>query len=191
VSSAPDRHLATALLVATVALACRPGQPSADAGCGPSNGTLVAGAAAPGLTGRYRLILVATAGPRSGRRVEGGLRLDRDSTARSGSETLVAALAGATDIALDSVGALRAGDAGSMDPARPGVLVFASVPGAPPRILIRLGSEANRQDQQPFESAYTVLDVLAVNGEGFAGRWRSGVTDTQAQGYFCARRVPR
>ena len=97
-------------------------------------------------------------------------------------------LIGTADVALDSVGALVVGDAASTDPTRPGVIVFGSAPGDAPRILMRLGSEANRRDQQPFDSGYTVLDVRAVNTDGFAGPWRSGVVETEAEGYFCARR---
>ncbi len=70
----------------------------------------------------------------------------------------------------------------------PGVIVIERV-GEPKRILLRLGSEANRRDLQRFDGGYTVLDVRTLSDNAFGGSWRSGVTRNQAEGYFCAVRV--
>lgn len=152
--------------------------------CEPSASTsLPAGASVATLAGRYRLALAATSGPGSGSRVEGELTL-----APAPGE-MVAALVGRASVAVESVGALKLGDLGSSDPMRPGVLVFEQAGDGPRRILLRLGSEANRRDMQPFESGYTVLEVREMTDDGFRGSWRSGVRETEAEGYFCAART--
>ncbi len=156
---------------------CEPPKPGALA-------PLPAGVSAERLVGWYRLTLVATSGPDSGSRVEGELTLA--SASRDANPVSPAALVGTAKVSLERVGALDVGDPGSTDPMRPGVLVFDLTSGNSPRILLRLGSEANRRDQQPFESAYTVLEVRQASASGFAGSWKSGVTGTVAEGYFCA-----
>ncbi len=147
-------------------------------------------ASAAELAGRYQLTMVATSGPLGERRATGSLSLtapDQALAERAAANALPVVLAGAAQLAVDSLGAARTGDLGSTDPMRPGVLVLKQG-GPSPRFLLRLGSESNRQDQQPFEAAYLVLEVGAADSLGFYGTWRSGVTATVAQGYFCARR---
>ena len=53
----------------------------------------------------------------------------------------------------------------------PGVLVI----DGPERLMLRVGSEANRKDVRRFDGAYTALQVQQVTDKGFAGTWRSGV----------------
>lgn len=187
-SGTSDRTLRLgALLVGTVlgcggyrsnpaAVPCEPPKPGALA-------PLPAGVSAERLAGRYRLTLVATSGPDSGSRVQGDLTLASGSREAG---PVSPALVGTARIAVERVGAVETGDLGSTDPMRPGVMVFHKTTGDSAWIMLRLGSESNRQDQQAFESAYTVLDVRQVSESGFAGSWKSGVTGTVAEGYFCA-----
>lgn len=135
--------------------------------------------------------MVATSGPLGERRARGSLFLAAPQPAlaeRAAASALPVVLAGTAQLPVDSLGAANTGDLASTDPMRPGVLVLEQG-GAPPRFLLRLGSESNRQDQQPFEAAYLVLEVNGADSAGFYGSWRSGVAATTAQGYFCARRL--
>lgn len=160
----------------------------APAPCEPVPGATLSTGVSPGsLAGRYRLILVATSGADSGASVEGDLTLAP--IAQEGRYPATAVLVGTANIALQAVGAPDVGDPASTDPMRPGVLVFHRTAGASASIMLRLGAESNRQDQQAFEGAYAVLEVAAVGSGSFSGRWRSGVTETRAQGYFCAVRI--
>lgn len=128
--------------------------------------------AASPLAGAYRLTMVATSGPRTGRSATGTLALD--------------AHVGHASMALDSVGATAAGDIGSRDPNRPGVMLVSppNDPSASP--MLRFGADANRTDLRPFDGAYLVLTVDFASAPGFAGRWRSGVGTVLSGGYFCA-----
>ena len=85
---------------------------------------------------------------------------------------------------VEPVGALRPGDLSSRDPEAPGVLVLQE----DGRLLLRLGSEANRRGVLRFDGGYTVLRVARATAAGFAGTWSSGLLDVQAAGEFCARR---
>ncbi len=70
-------------------------------------------------------------------------------------------------------------------PDAPGVLVIES----PGRVMLRLGSEANRTGVRRYDGAYTALQVQQVTDKGFAGSWQSGVAAEQSGGHFCAKRV--
>ncbi|GIW53443.1 MAG: hypothetical protein KatS3mg081_2798 [Gemmatimonadales bacterium] len=159
--------------------------------CAPVSTGERAPASASELAGRYELTMVATSGPLGERRAVGVLSLAAPEQAlaeRAAANSVPVVLAGTAQLPVDSLGAANTGDLASTDPMKPGVVVL-DQPGTSPRFLIRLGSESNRQDQQPFEAAYLVLEVAAADRSGFYGSWRSGVTATTAQGYFCARRL--
>lgn len=135
--------------------------------------------------------MVATGGPRTGSRAHGSLALNlipRDARPDPQPGGMAPVVSGTAEVALDSIGALLRGTLASADPKQPGVLVFERAGEGQRQILLRLGSEANRQDVQPFESGYTVMEVTEVREGSFYGTWRSGVTTTQADGYFCAAR---
>lgn len=138
------------------------------------------------------MTLVATTGVMVNTEVSGMIELTaapeqlRESASRPGA---AAALMGTASIPVDELGGEQPGDLSSTDPMRPGVLGLERS-GPSPRILLRLGSEANRQDMQAFEGSYFVLEVTSLDATGFSGTWRSGVTETVASGYFCAERVP-
>jgi hypothetical protein len=144
------------------------------------------------LAGRYQLRLVATLGPATGAQAEGALWLEsfvegeRDRPDAGQRRVLF----GSATVALDRVGAAAPGTTESDDPTRPGVLVLEERTAAGSRILLRLGADANRPDLQPFESRYVVLEVVAAHATGFRGRWRSGLMETEAEGYYCAWRDP-
>lgn len=128
------------------------------------------------LDGEYRLTMVATSGARSGSATTGSL------TFRG--------RAGSASIPLDSVGAVAAGDIGSRDPNRPGVLlVSSSRDSSDGKPMLRFGANANRSDIRAFDSAYLILMVDVADPAGFAGRWRSGVDASHSGGYYCADRV--
>jgi hypothetical protein len=126
------------------------------------------------LVGEYHLTMVATRGARQGSSTMGSLALDGH--------------AGSASIALDSVGAIAAGDIRSRDPNRPGVMLVrspndSSAAGVP---MLRFGSDANRPDLRAFDSAYLILLVDVATAAGFSGRWRSGLDTILSSGYFCA-----
>jgi len=127
--------------------------------------------------GNYRLTMLATSGTRTGSSATGTLAFDGH--------------AGHASIALASVGAVAAGDIGSRDPDRPGVLLIRSpndsgAAGAP---MLRFGADANRSDIRAFDGAYLIMLVDAVTEAGFSGRWRSGVGTAVSGGYYCAHRT--
>jgi hypothetical protein len=129
------------------------------------------------LAGEFRLTMIATGGARTGRSATGLLTFD--------------GRIGHASIALDSVGAIAAGDIGSRDPNRPGVLLVPapndSASAAGP--MLRFGADANRTDIRAFDSAYLILLVDAITTAGFSGRWRSGVGTQLSSGHFCADRI--
>ncbi len=167
-----------------------------NAACGPTTDTLLADASAAGLAGEYRITSVATAGPAVGDTARGTLSLQpyaeemQQMPGAGGAvdPNFVAPVFGALNVDITRLGAVRLGALGSVDPDMPGVIVIERV-GEPKRILLRLGSEANRRDLQRFDGGYTVLEVQTLLDDSFAGSWRSGVTRTQAEGFFCAVRV--
>ncbi len=167
-----------------------------NAPCVPTTDTLRADASAAGLAGEYRVTIVATTGPAVGDTARGTLSLQPyaeemqqvPGVGGAVDPNFVAPVFGALDVDITRLGAVRLGALGSVDPNMPGVIVIERV-GEPKRILLRLGSEANRRDLQRFDGGYTVLEVQTLSDDSFAGSWRSGVTRTQAEGFFCAVRV--
>lgn len=156
--------------------------------CQPAEGVLAAGATLAGAAGAYRLILVGQQARGKTRTVSGSLVLMPSAFDPGAFKPASNPLSGAAYINLRAVGAFPAGDPGSKDPEAPGVLVLESREGGAPRILLRLGADANRQDSPLFDGGYTVLDVRQISARGFAGEWRSGANGHSASGHFCARR---
>jgi hypothetical protein len=172
--------------------------PAADT-CAAPTGELPHSATGAGLGGRYRLRLVATAGPRSGQAVDAHLRLIpladslqvpapmlgvQDTTTRY-------PLAGSTDLDPELVGGVRTGDNASADPTAPGVLVIERRPSAadaPASVMLRLGALANRRGLVRFDGGYFALTIQRIDADGFAGTWSSGTGRQAAAGYFCAER---
>jgi hypothetical protein len=145
------------------------------------------------LGGEYHVRLVASAGAKRGGTTEGRLQLlPQDSAYRSldladgsSSPTHTLPLYGTAVMDFAAVGAVTPGDPGSDDPASPGVLVIQS-PGG---VMLRIGSEANRRGVRRFDGAFTVLQVVEVTDQGFAGTWRSGLGSDESAGHFCAHRA--
>jgi hypothetical protein len=179
------------LLASAALLGCGPRQVAAGPEhCRPSTASPSAAAAAA-LVGDYRVRLVATSGPRRDSSTDGRIDLQ---PVPAGTEARGPrfALRGTSDLRLEEVGAPPA-DVASQDPMRPGVVVF-ELPareGAPgsPRIMLRLGAEANRRDVVRIEGASTVLRVREVLDSGFVGEWTSFSPLAGAEGYFCAWRA--
>lgn len=153
-----------------------------------------------GLAGVYELTMTASTGDRAGRSVTGRLELrasaDERRTMRDidGSEApdVEVPYFGATDVPLDSVGAMRLGETWLFDERAPGVLFLSRVDGTSGSVVsatVRLGAQANDRDRVRFDGGYTVLRVLHRVGGDFFGHWESGVTSVQAGGHFCAFRV--
>ena len=170
--------------------ACGPRPAAADPqSCGPTAASLAPGATAGALEGRYRVRLVATSGPRSSGAADGMLVLTRTDTADPQPRHRHV-LVGHGDLRVEDVGG-PALDVGSTDGARPGVVGF-DLPPLPdstaPRVLLRLGALANRQDVARIEGPYAVLRVREIREDGFAGDWTGGAPLPTAEGYFCAWR---
>ena len=101
-------------------------------------------------------------------------------------------LYGGAELALDSVGAIAAGDIARAEAAAPGVLVMEwqrATPEPAPQITLRFGADANRGGPRRFDGPYLALQVAASERDRFAGIWNSGGGEERAGGYFCAQRV--
>jgi hypothetical protein len=167
--------------------------------CAPIEAELSASASADGLAGQYELRMVATSGNNTGSSADGRLELVAHDNAmrrltlpgQSADTTNSVPLYGNAEIDLAAVGAKHSGDLASMDPSRPGVVVFqSSAPSvAGSRIVLRLGSEANRRDVLRFDGAFTVLRVKQISADGFAGAWESGAPLPESGGHFCAKKA--
>lgn len=161
--------------------------------CAPVTATTDSTMDAGGLGGEFRVRLVASSGARRGETTGGRLQLmPQDSANRrlqlpdgSSSATYTLPFYGTAAIDFAAVGAVIPGDPESGDPESPGVLVIES----PGRVLLRVGSDANRRGVRRFDGAYTVLQVQQVTDQGFAGTWRSGLGPDQSGGHFCATRT--
>jgi len=177
------------LLLLAAGCRSRPAE-AAPESCAPSTAALHPSLPAVSLAGAYRVRLVATAGPRRDSSTEGRLELVAPAEPDSGSRR--PALVGTGNLRLEEIGAPSA-DLDSRDPDRPGVVVFDLPPSADttnaPRVLLRLGAEANRRDVVRLEGASTVLRVREVRPDGFIGDWTAHAPLPVAEGYFCAWRV--
>jgi hypothetical protein len=175
------RRTARAIGLVGAAFGCAPPGGAVPDPCHLVTYALDAGASARDLAGAFAVTLVAASGDSAGRTTTG--RLDLSPGSRPD-----AVLIGAADLAVESVGAVRLGDLAASADSAPGVLVMQSG-GDRPTILLRLGSEANAVGVIRFDGGYTVLEVLRIDENGFAGSWRSGVTSNTATGHFCAQRI--
>lgn len=194
----PALVLAAALGLSGWTLASCAGRVPAPAAvaCEPVTGELAAGARAATLNGEFRLSLTASSGPRTGRSTTGTLRLFPFGT-RPVPVPLAPGTAyplfGGARLTLEEVGALSPGDITGEDPSAPGVLAIewrrADAPAGRNEITLRLGTDANHGDRLRFDGAFMALNVTSIAPDRFAGRWRSGGGDQQAEGYFCAERV--
>lgn len=138
------------------------------------------------LEGAFLLQMSAEEGPQAETTAEGTLTLLRRDSAS-------VPFYGWTSIDLESIGAHRLGDLASRDPSAPGVLVLTGpvTDGATvaPAVVLRLGSQANREEIVRFDGAFTALYVRWIEENGFGGNWASGVRGPEATGEFCAMRV--
>ena len=185
--------------------AVRAGEASTDTtvtgrACAAPADSLGPGASLDGWMGEYSLRLVGQASAGATRSVHGELVLHEQPAglrhfSGSGGDPIPGVLIplfGTTDVDVEAVGAVRVGDLSSADPAAPGVLVIEDDSGRRPNILLRFGSEANRQDVVRFDGGFMVLEVRELRDDGFRGTWNSGVAGVQTRGHFCAeRRTPR
>jgi hypothetical protein len=183
-----------AALAATLACSPRPataGPQSCAPGSAASGAPPSAGVSAASLAGDYRLRLVATSGPRRDSSADGTLSLAAPAAPADTSRRRPV-LFGAGDLRLEEVGAAAA-DVASRDPMRPGVVVFdlgaRAQEDSAPRIMLRLGAGANRQDVVQLEGASTVLRVREMRDDGFTGEWTANAPLPVAEGYFCAWRA--
>ncbi len=162
--------------------------------------TLPFSIAAEALAGEYRLRMVARGTALPGASAVGKLSLvvqDPGARQRPGpfgvTDTIHRyPLIGAAELDFAAVGAVTPGGAASLDPAAPGVLAIerpGAGPGAPDRLILRLGHEVNRTDRVPFDGGYTVLRLQRADARGMAGDWESGAPLPRASGYFCAERI--
>lgn len=168
--------------------------------CAPVASELPPESSLENVPGEYQLKLVATSGTKTGSVVDGTLKLQPQTGDQRyrlrimgvPDSSVVHPLYGAADVDLQAVDAVLVGSISSTDPIAPGVLVIEQHEraGQRPRadIVLRLGSEANRQGRQRVDGGYTALHVREVSPSGFSGSWASGVMRERAAGYFCAVR---
>lgn len=161
---------------------------SFESNCNPVSSSLSEAATLLNRQGHYRLTLVEVIGDVPKREAKGSLTLRRHLQDLNSLDGVSTPLYGYTSIDLQSVGAHRVGDPNSRNPQAPGVLVLESDRAGRRVITMRIGSEANRSDSVRYDGAYTVLEVLRICENGFAGQWRSGLRFSRTTGYFCARK---
>lgn len=186
-----------ALALAMMPLACAGRGRSGATGdaCRPVEGPFVASTPWDSLAGSWRLTLVAGSGSMNGRSVEGALTLQALDSAlrrvdRPGPTIVTVPIIGASDIALEDVGAVRLGDVRSTDPLQPGVAIWASLgPDSSVSAVMRIGQEAIRSNLVKFDGGYTALFLRQVSVNAMRGGWASGVATEAVSGYFCAERV--
>lgn len=164
-----------------------------DSVCLPVEGRLDAAADTRDMVGRFAFTMIATGGARTGQSVSGVLTLQPQDSALVAAEGAMQPLRGTTDVALDSVAAVRMGDLAADDPAAAGVGVYEQrAPDGTPTVVVRLGSGSNARGLRPFDAGHTTLYVQRITRDGFAGGWASSAGSTypmrHAQGYFCAVR---
>ena len=161
--------------------------------CAPIEADLATDVGPELLEGEFRVQFVAPTASGSDRVAAGTLKLfPNEVSPRPGDTTFAYPFFGTLDADLAAVGATAPGDIGSLDPMQPGVLVIQRLADSPPRpgrLLLRLGSLANRRDVVRFDGGYTALRVRELNADGFAGNWESGAPMPTARGHFCATRV--
>jgi len=168
--------------------------------CQPVTETLPFSIAAASLAGEYRFRMVARGAASPGASAIGKLSLvvqDPEARQRPGpfgvTDTIHRyPLIGAAELDFAAVGAVTPGGAASLDPAAPGVLAIerpGAEPGAPDRLILRLGTDANRTERVPFDGGYTVLRLRRADTREIAGDWESGAPLPRASGYFCAERI--
>jgi hypothetical protein len=168
-------------------------------------------------TGQYTLTIVATAGPSDGASVRGSLWLESATAARDSavapsgghavSDTARIPLYGATDVDLAGVSASPLGgvaDAApsphSLDPRRPGVLVWRRVDSARVEATWRLYIATTDNDRRacdhggacddrvPTDGPGVALEIHKLDVNGFAGNWRL-IAAGPVHGYFCVAPV--
>ena len=108
--------------------------------------------------------------------------LPNEASPRPGDTAYAYPFFGTLDADLISIGATAPGDIGSLDPMQPGVLVIerlADTSSKPGRILLRLGSLANRRDVVRFDGGYTVLRVRELDADGIRGELGERVADAE------------
>ena len=120
------RLVALPLALAACVARGRPPAPAADAVCRPVDAASLALAPWDSLVGTWHITVVATRGPLAGRVVEGTVTLQAEDAAlrrvnRPGPNRVSVPVVGATDLAVEEVGAVRMGDLRSTDLRRPGV----------------------------------------------------------------------
>ncbi len=201
-------HRLIGLVITAVALqacAARQGGDGAQAGaeeCVPvADATALGAGAAARLEGVFRLHMMGTSEGYADRSVSGTLELHaHDSSMYAMSlpggipvPDAFTPLYGTLDAAVEEVGGIRVGEAMSLDPTKPGVLVIeqsaTSAAGKATTVTLRVGSEANRRDRVRFDGGFLALHVHEITLEGFAGSWVSGLRGADRVGYFCAFRV--
>jgi len=152
-----------------------------------------------GLTGQWRLTVVADQGEGAPARQDVVLTLrahDLGMQVVQGMDgpprpDASAPLYGFTDLDVEALGGLPTRGLDSEDPAAPGVGVYETRQAgdiAPPSIILRLGPEANRRESQgAMDGGTTALQVRVIEDSRFAGTWRSRANgQARASGYFCA-----
>ncbi len=154
--------------------------------CERPTGTVSAGASLVGMSGDFTLTMVNGAEPT--RTASGSLVMMKQADGLERWGQVATPLFGTSDISLGAVGAVEVGGLSSADAASPGVLVMEDEGPDGPRIRLRFGSRANDREALAFDGGYTILTVMELAADGFAGDWRSAAGGPVVEGWFCVRR---
>jgi hypothetical protein len=153
---------------------------SATVACAPSTGDLTKDAKIASLLGTYRVAMVATSGPKTGKRVEGSMQFFAGPNS--------ATLSGTSAVIIDSVGAIAPGESNFLTAT---VWEKPMVSGTVPAITIRFGTTATSNGAQPIEGSYTAIQLTSLTADRFTGTWSSaegGKPMESSGGYICAEK---
>ena len=188
-------------LASAASLACRTVPSSHSTSCQPSQESQPK--AEPfelsHLEGQYLLTFVSTSADRGRRSVTGRLTLFARDSLRlrprrfdgTPNPNRIEPFWGAASIELGKVGAYVEGPTDAVDPAAPGVVVYAmQMRDSSWETGLSFGANRNRPDLIILDGAYLEAPVLEVTSTGFRGIWSAsiGPTTYKAAGFFCAVR---
>lgn len=193
------RTLALSLTAVLLAGGCASARPVPVAGC-PSFLQPVDASSPPDFTGRYRLVMVATEGPKQGgiargtvtlRRLHGPIPMPKV-TGGTYDYATVHPFYGTADIDLAAVGGMTMGSLASSDSLAPGAAIDVTTGRANhPTLELSLGSGNNDQGKMILDGSVTPMVIERAGPAGFAGHWDAyySYTTYHAAGTFCATRI--
>jgi hypothetical protein len=189
----------TIISAALLLVAWAPLPPASTAEC-PTSLQPVDASSPPDFTGRYRLVMAATEGPKQGRIARGTVTLRRlhgpipmpKVTGGTYDYATVHPFYGTAAIDLAAVGATTMGSLSAADSLAPGAAIeVITGRGNHPVLELSLGSGNNDHGKLILDGAITPMVIERAGPDGFTGHWDAyySYTTYHAAGTFCATRI--